>query len=227
MHTALLVVALAATPAPDIGFSSMEDAARSLAKNVQTGTLLVSKGDCLAIKAFTQSPYTHVAAVVIRHGQPFVYDSANGFGVRCQTLENYLRSQSPDEIYLFHPKKPFSKSRARRFEQYLDSQLGKPYAIKHHLTGERAAGVHCAEFVTDSLEACNLVRAKQPARVSPASLVAGIQKANLYKPAKTIRLTKPSAPARDSDSWCYRLWLDTKQCTGNCCFKLKRWILCR
>ncbi len=227
MSLVLLLAMLSADPGPADGFATMKDAASSIEPAMQTGTLLVSKGDCLAVRIYTQSPLTHVAAVVIRNGKPFVYDSANGVGVRCQTLENYLKSLSANEIYVLQPTKPFSAKRAGGFASYLDSQLGKPYAIKHHLTGERAAGVHCAEYVTDALQDCRLVRAKQPARVSPASLVEGVVKSKVYHAATTIQLTRPEPPPPPNASWCSRLWFDTTTCTSSACLQMKRWFLCQ
>ena len=72
----LVIVALAGA-APDASagntaVGSLQEATSILRPQVQTGTLLVSEGDCLAVQAYTQSPYTHVGAVVMRNGQPFV-----------------------------------------------------------------------------------------------------------------------------------------------------------
>ena len=227
MSTILVLVSLCTAGSTQDGFASASAAAKALSAEMRTGTLLVSNGDCLAVRIYSQSPHTHVAAVVVRHGQPFVYDSAKGAGTRCQTLANYLKSQRPDEVHVFQPRRPFSEKRAAKFESYLDQQLGRPYAIRHHLTGKRSAGVHCAEYVTDALMACKVIHAKQPARVSPASLVQGILKAELYEPGRTIRFNGRSAKAREADGWCSKLWLDTKQCTSDCWAQTKRWFFCR
>ncbi len=37
-----------------------------------------------------------------------------------------------------------------QYERYLDQKLGTPYSIRHHLTGERAPGIHCAEYAIDA-----------------------------------------------------------------------------
>lgn len=229
----LLAAVIASAPQPRVTEVLPVEAAPCVAKEVQTGTLIVSRGDCLAVKVFTQSPYTHIAAVVIRRGQPYVYDSANGVGVRCQTLTNYLCSQNPAEIHVFQPHEPLSPRQAELFEQHLDSQLGRPYAIKHHLTGNRAAGVHCAEYVTDALIACELLTAREPPRVSPASLVEGIVKSELYFAALTVKLAEPSAaePAGQGgqpagQGWCSALWTDTKECTRSCYLRLRGMFCC-
>src|SRR5207253_4033401 len=105
--------------------------------------------------------------------------------------------------------------------------LGRPYAIAHHLTGERAAGLHCSEYATDALIACGTLRAKEPSRVSPASLVEGILKGDLYEQADSLQLaSEPASPAA-SDWWCVRLWFDTQQCTSLCYRKLRAWFCCK
>lgn len=222
LAAALVTTIPAATSQP-----SLDAVAQELHGELQTGTLIVNEGDCLAVKVFTGSPYTHVGSVVVRHGQPFVYDSMNGAGVRCQTLENYLKAMSPDEIHLFQPTEPFTTEQAEQFEAYLDSQLGRPYGIKHHLTGKRAEGVHCAEYTVDALQACGLMHAKNPPRVSPASLVKGVQKAGIYRESAVIELKTPIPPPPADIGWCARLWLDTKNCTSHCCAQLRGWFLCR
>jgi len=224
MPLLLIAAMFTASPEPVI-CSSVAEAAAVIGKEARTGTLIFSKGDCLAIKIFTQSPYTHVAAVVVRYGKPFVYDSMQGVGVRCQTLENYVKSQDPDQLHLMHPGRKFTEKKAEAYVEHLEGQLGRPYAIKHHLTGKRAPGVHCSEYVTDALMHCELIRAKHPSRVSPASLAEGILQANLYSAAETISIERPTVAPKGSN-WCDQLWLDTKLCTTRCCIQLRRWVLC-
>ncbi|MDA0835865.1 MAG: YiiX/YebB-like N1pC/P60 family cysteine hydrolase [Planctomycetota bacterium] len=84
-----------------------------LEREVVTGTLIFSQGDCLAVKAYTQSPYTHVGVVVRRNDSAIIYDSTAGKGVRCQTLTNYLDDQNPAEIYVFHPRKPLTEEKSQ------------------------------------------------------------------------------------------------------------------
>lgn len=226
----LLLLALAGgNPSPQqqhASFESIDHAVVELESTVQTGTLLVTQGDCLAVRVYTQSPYTHVAAVVIRNGRPVVYDAANGVGVRCLSLAQYMRSQSPDEIHVFHPRRQLDKGRAGQFEAWLDGQLGEPYAVSHHLTGERGNGLHCAEYVTDALMACKMIKAKQPARVSPASLVRGITKHGIYATGHTVLIKEPPPETTDA-GWCNGLWQDTKVCTADCWKKTRGWFLCR
>jgi hypothetical protein len=226
MSYLLMLASVCANPEPIQTYFSFALAAESVSSQMQTGTLIFSQGDCLAVKMFTQSPYTHVAAVVIKNGQPFVYDSTSGNGVRGQSLTDYFESQSPDVVHLMHPSKPFLHERSEQFARYLNGQLGKPYSLKHHLTGKRAEGVHCSEYVTDALMSCQLIQAKQPSRVSPASLAAGILKADLYRPAQMINLKQKISKPKGRN-WCDQMWIDTKHCTLGCCRQLQRWFLCR
>lgn len=227
MSVLLLTVLLAAEPQPAEILSSPIRAAENIAGESQTGTLIFSKGDCLAVRIFTQSPYTHVAAIVMQEGKAIVYDSINGQGVRKLFLRDYLKSQSPDVVHVMHPHQPLTEKQCSALISHLDSQLGRPYAISHHLTGKRGAGLHCAEYMADALMNCRLIHANQPARVSPASLAEGILKFNIYSSAQTLEISSPAPVYPKGKNWCDQLWIDTKVCTSNCCRKLGRWFFCK
>lgn len=227
MSFLLVAAVLAATPEPVAVFASAHEAAEHVSHESRTGTLIFSRGDCLAVKVFSGGPFTHVAAVVMQDGKAIVYDSMNGVGVRKQGLEEFIESQNPDVIHVAHPVKSFSDEDCREFVAHLEGELGRPYAVAHHLTGERVEGLHCAEYVTDSLIACNLIHADLPSRVSPASLAEGIIGDELYSPAVTFELAQPAAEVEQGSNWCHQLWIDTKVCTMNCCHKLRRMFLCR
>src|SRR5262245_55295411 len=227
MSWILVAALLVGAPQPAVLHLSAPEALFEIADDVQTGSLIVSKGDCLAVKIYSARAFTHVAAVVVRDGEAIVYDATGGAGVRRQSLGEFLVAQSDSTLYLFHPCQPFTELRASRFEEHLLNQLGRPYAIHHHLTGERATGLHCSEYVCDALIAAEVLRARQPSRVSPASLVEGILKTDAYQPGDVVQLL-PETPARPaSQSWCARLWFDTKLCTCTCCGKLRGWFCCK
>jgi hypothetical protein len=227
-----LVLALAAgspsgTTAENVQVASFAEAASELRPQLQTGTLLVSQGDCLAVRIYTQSPFTHVAAVVVRNGRPFVYDSANGVGVRCQTLENYLRIQSPDKLHVFQPVRSLNTECQTHFEEWLDGQLGRPYAVSHHISGERGDGVHCAEYVCEALGKCGMIKVRNPAKVSPASLVQGITTHQIYSHRETVCVIAPMPQTTLPSTWYGRAWYDTKVCTATCFSKFQRCVLCQ
>jgi hypothetical protein len=75
--------------------------------------------------------------------------------------------------------------------------------------------------------AAGLMRAKQPSRVSPATLVIGILKDGLYSQAATLQLVPDPPPRPASESWCTQIWFDTKQCTRSCYLQLRAWFCCK
>ena len=227
MQALFVAAALTAAPLPVESYTSVDAGAQAISAEARTGTLLFSKGDCLAVKVYTRSPYTHVAAVVSEDGQPYVYDSQNSTGVRRLPLDEYLASERPCRFHVFQPRVSFTPARTRRFIEHLQSQVGRPYDITHHLTGERAEGLHCAEYVTDALIQGRILRARQPSRVSPASLVEGLLKGGLYEPLLTVDLQEPAEVVPEGRCWCEDLWIDTKQCTTRFCRSLGRMFLCR
>lgn len=229
MWSALVICTLACcgpsadanTPAPP------EIVVAQLQQGLQTGSLIFSQGDCLAVKIFSQSSYTHVGGVVEKSGEFFVYDSMSGFGVRKTPLVEYLRQQTPSSIQIVHPRVPFQDEKADAYERHLESQLGRKYAVKHHLTGQRCEGVHCSEYVTDALMAAELISARQPARVSPGSLLEGVMSANAYQHGNRVEL-KLADPALPSDRpWYQRAWNCTTSCCSRSASQLRRWVLCR
>ncbi len=197
-----------------------------------TGTLLVSEGDCLAVKTFTGSPYTHVGTIVVRDGRTFVYDSTAGQGVRCQTLANYVKWLDTHEVRLLHPSKPLAGPTEQAFVRHLDGELGRPYAVLHHLSGNRCEGVHCAEYVTDALVAARKITVEKSPRVSPASLVEGVTRADMagasvYVAGGRYQQELPPPPPAVSSSWCGDCWRETKDCAKWCWKKTSGMIFCR
>lgn len=228
MWSLLVVCVLASGPeaGPEVRSASPE-ALAELKQSLQTGSLLLSQGDCLAVKVFSRSSYTHVGGVVVKDGNVTVYDSMNGPGVRKTSLDEYLRLQTPSQIHVVHPQQPFTSERATAYETHLDSQLGRKYAIKHHLTGQRCDGLHCAEYMTDALMSAQLIRAEHPARVSPGSLLEGLEKANLYTDGGHFALKAIEPPKPENLTWCQCMWYDTGTCCLNSAAQLRRWVLCR
>ena len=228
MWSLFVVCVLASGPeaGPEIRNASPEVIAE-LKQSLQTGSLIFSQGDCLAVKIFSASSYTHVAGVVVKDGEVTVYDCMNGPGVRKTSLDEYLRLQTPAQIHVVHPATPFTTARATAYETHLNGQLGRKYAIKHHLTGQRCDGLHCAEYLTDALMSAELIRANNPPRVSPGSLLEGLEKANLYTDGGRFALKAAEPPAPANLTWCQRTWHNTATCCSNTSTQLRRWVLCR
>ena len=227
MHALLLAALLAAGhPAGDTSVDAATLAA-AITPDLQTGTLLFTEGDCLAIKASAGGPYTHVAAVVVHDGAPVVYDSMNGIGVRRLPLCDYLATQAPDEIDVVQPSRELTPQEALIFESALQQRVGAPYSVMHYVTGHRAeSGVHCSEYVTDALMSIERIKADRPPRVSPSSLHAGLIEGELYTDSASVQFPLEPIPV-EADGWWAQLWLDTSHCCSNCCTQLSGWFLCR
>lgn len=224
----LLLAAALTLAAPEVeDHSSHTAAAESLSTSVQTGTLLFSRGECLAIRVATRGPYTHVAAVVVENERPYVYDSMNGSGVRRLTLHQYLRTQRPHELDVFQPTLAFSSKRADLFHAYLQEQIGRPYAVKHHVTGSQGEGLHCSEYVTEACIGCGMLTALRPSRVTPTTLSDGLIDGQLYVHERTLRIEPAPAVAPKSANWRQRLWFDTRDCSRRTWSKLSAWLVCK
>lgn len=223
----LVTLALLADPAVTIS-PLPATTVQQIAATVQTGSILASQGDCLAVRVYSQSSYTHVAAVVLQDGQPMVYDTMPGSGVRRLPLQDYLLSQRPTDVQLLHPVKPFSATQAAAFEKHLTAQLGRPYDVKHFATGHRCAGLHCSEYLTDALIASEHLTATNPARVSPAGLVTSLAEHQIYQLGSTHDLpAPPEPPVETSPTWYGRAWQQTKECSYDCWTQTRRWVCCK
>lgn len=206
----------------------VEEAERFLGTELQPGTLILHRGECIAVKVYTQSPYTHVGLLMPDpSGKWQVYDSANGVGVRKTALATYLRSQTTNTISLYHPVCRLSPEQCNRLNTALEQELGRPYGIRHFLTGESAEGMHCSEYVTTALRAVPLISANKPARVSPNSLRQGVEQARIYCPGSTLKMVLPNTLEPSPQGWCSRLWNDTQHCTLAFFGRLRRSVLCR
>jgi hypothetical protein len=227
MHQFLLAVVLASGHSagdPSVDATAL---AAVMAPDLQTGTLLFSKGDCLAVKMSAGGPYTHVAAVVLHDEGPVVYDSMNGAGVRRLPLQDYLSSQAPDEIDMLQPRRELTPQEALVFEAALQQRLGAPYSVLHYVIGRRAkAGFHCSEYVTDALESIERIDVERPPRVSPSGLYDNLVSADVYATQSSMHFPLQPEPV-EANGWWEQRWLDTKHCCFSCCDQLSAWFLCR
>lgn len=205
-----------------------EVAMEQLEGKLRPGSLIFHEGCCLAVKMYTQSPYTHVGILLPgKQGGWDVYDSASEDGTRRTNLDTYLQECAPESVTFCHPTSALSKQQQQNLRSELERQLGRPYSIRHYLTGSEADGMHCSEFVTRSLMAIDVLHANRPSRVSPASLLSGIEESEVYAAADVLVIEKILEPVPEPDSWYARMWADTKACTAACCRSWNRSILCR
>ena len=203
-----------------------QQALETVQESLKPGSLIFHRGKCLTVKLYTWSPFTHVAIAMPKPGSSgwIVYDSARRHGVRKSELGDYLLESSPDALFLLHPRHELKASQQEKLRKALEEQLGRPYSVKQHLTGTRARGVHCSEYVTDALMAIDLLHAHKPPRVSPASLLEGIVQESVYRPDLTLKVELPVSPASKTETWCRQIWDETRTCTGRCYRKMKRLV---
>lgn len=199
---------------------------QQLVETVETGSLIFSQGDCLAVKVFSASSYTHVGIVSRVAGSPVVYDSMSGIGVRKMPLHEYLRLQTPCTLKVVHPQDSFSSEEARALRAYLESQLGREYGIKHHLTGSTAEGIHCAEYATHAWMSAGRLKADRPSRVSPGSLLTGVEEKGAVRSGGTYLLSPAPIAEEVPSGWWHRLWIETRDCTTESCQQMRRWFVC-
>jgi hypothetical protein len=81
--------------------------------------------------------------------------------------------------------------------------------------------------VTEALYKCGLIKVKNPAKVSPASLVKGITINNVYLQTKTVHIIAPIREPTLSSTWYEQAWRCTKTCTATCMSKFRRCVLCQ
>ncbi|MCA8988863.1 MAG: hypothetical protein KDA78_14535 [Planctomycetaceae bacterium] len=191
------------------------------------GAMIMHQGDCLAVKVFTQSPYTHVAMMFCNEeGRWVVYDSANGTGVRKSELIDYLTECAPNHLVLLNPNQPLSEDQKSRLLLALEEQIGRPYGIKHHISGKPAKGVHCSEYITSAMVSAGYLTAERPAKVSPASLRAGLLNHHLYSEIAETEMIVASIPPVPQSTWCSQMWSDTKACFSGTYQKCSRMFFC-
>ncbi|MGQ0635341.1 MAG: YiiX/YebB-like N1pC/P60 family cysteine hydrolase [Planctomycetaceae bacterium] len=227
MSLILATVLLCRAHEPQVVRGPACDVAQACGADVQTGSLIFCQGDCLAVRVYTSSRFTHVGCVVVNAGEATVYDSMSGVGVRRMPLEQFLASQGEAEICVYSPNGAWSVAQQEQFAQHLESQLGRPYAITHHLTGRRGKGLHCAEYAGDALIACGRFTAANPSSISPANLMAAITASDDYRKVAAVQVERAVEQPPENASWCRRMWFDTKQSTQRCCAKLWGWICCK
>lgn len=191
-----------------------------------TGTLLMSHGCCLYVKAYTGSRWTHVGVLMQEQDGPVVYDSQKGVGVRRSPLRKYLEMQSGAEVRAIRPARQLSENRADRLTAALTGELGRPYGVSHFLTGRPSEGLHCSEYASGALRQAGLIRVRNPSDVSPGSLYSGLMKAELYQVAAEFELEEPPAAAPSGLSRCGQCWWETRQCCRDAGKAVTGWLLC-
>lgn len=230
MNAALLLLAIASadvgTAPPDA--MTAPEATVAIAPLAKPGTLIFSKGQCVYVTAYTGSEITHVAIVCPdADGNRWVYDSMKGHGVRRSRLADYLVSMKDAELTLVPPAGPMSPAQLGGLRRTLEEDLGRPYDVAHYLTGVESDGLHCSEYVTESLADVGVLRSRRPADVSPGQLADGVALMRFFAEPTRVQLTVPEPAKPTGMGCCEEFWWDTKACCRSTGDWLSGLFLCR
>lgn len=97
-----------------------------------------------AVKAATNSPWTHVGMVFFQNGQPMVIEAVQP--VRITPLKKFI-SRSPSTFYAMRLKdsnKHINAQTIAKAESYCNKQLGKNYDLQFRWSDDR---IYCSELV--------------------------------------------------------------------------------
>ena len=216
-----LLAALLLSAAPEV----TPAAAAGRLADAPTGTLLMSHGACVYVKAYTGSRWTHVGVLVREAGGPVVYDSMKGVGVRSLPLAEYLAAQEGAEVRALRPREPLG-GREAALTSALRAELGRPYGVSHFLTGREAEGLHCSEYASGALSACGLIEVTKPGDVSPGSLFTGLTRHRIYEAGERFEVAAAEPTPPPGMNACEECWWETKQCCKDFGRGVTGWLLC-
>lgn len=200
------------------------------AVDVQDGSLLVLKNSNKPVVRWTGSDITHIAIVVSKGGQPWVYE-ATPAKVRQLPLPSYwkelaelnTRREPKTSVLLLRPKAPYPTEQIQIMKRYMESQLGRRYSIKGYVRDKQSDGIHCAEFASSALARTGRFEFEEAHHsISPAEFYSQVKQQH-----KTpVRLTfKPTA---SKDTWCsqsWKRWTDFSSWCGWAWYE--SWTFCR
>ena len=190
-------------------------ATSALGESLTPGTVIFSKGACLYVTAYTGSDITHVGIVADdENGQPVVFDSMKGSGVRSSSVAAYLEEMKDAELLIYRPVEPLAKPDRDRLRLALSDDLGRPYDVAHYLTGRPSEGLHCSEYVTETLSEVGYLRSGRPSDVAPGQLADGISMMRRWGDVERIQLIEPDPVKPTGLSCCESFWWDTKECVS-------------
>ena len=200
------------------------------AVDVQDGSLLVLKNSNKPVVRWTGSDITHIALVVRKGGQPWVYE-ATPAKVRQMPLPEYWRElaalntrrEPKTTVLLLRPKRSYASEQVQSMKRYMDSQLGRRYSIKGYVRDKQSDGIHCAEFASSALATTGRFEFEDAHySINPAEFYAQVK--DLHEPP--VRLT--FKPAKSNDSWCSRSWKEWIGFSSWCGWAwYESWTFCR
>lgn len=200
------------------------------AADVEDGTLLILKHSNKPVARWTGSEITHIAIVVHRENEAWVYE-ATPARVRHVSLTSYYREiaelntqrKQPTTIQLLKPKQPYSTDQIAAMNKYMRSQVGRRYSIRGYVRDKQSDGIHCAEFASGALAATRRFDFDDDHfAISPGAFYEQVWPKHKSPLAITIQ------PGASQESWCQRScrqWTDFKSWCGWAC--VETWMFCR
>jgi len=197
---------------------------------VQDGSLLVLKNSNKPVMSWTGSDITHIAIVVRKGGQPWVYE-ATPAKVRRLPLPTYwqelaelnTRRDPKTSVLLLRPKTSYETAQIATMKRYMDSQLGRRYSIKGYVRNKQSDGIHCAEFASSALARTGRFKFEDAHySISPAEFYAQVKQR--HQPPARLTFKRTVA----DDSWCSRSWKEWLGVSSWCSWACyESWTFCR
>jgi hypothetical protein len=197
--------------------------------DVEDGTLLFLTHGSRVVQYYTDSEITHVAVVMNRDGEPFVYEASPG-EVRRVALADYYeeiaalneKRSKPIQVWMLRPATPYSPQQLTSMHAYLDSQLQRRYSVRGYVRNKPSDGIHCAELAANVLNRTARTDFEKCYDMSPGKLVAAIE--SLHQPAGEVALSRQ----QPKPSWRERTWQDWTSFKSWCSWSCyETWMFCR
>lgn len=143
---------------------------------LQDGSVIFLRGGLLVkpIYKHTDSTLTHVAIILYRGREPWVYE-ATPPGVRRMPLRDY-RKLIAEKMqkrnltwFIMQPINSYTANQLAAMKTHAESQLGRPYMLRGWWRGREVYGIFCSQYVGDIIERSNRITSAH-FRESPGSL---------------------------------------------------------
>ena len=95
-----------------------------------------------AVQAATQSPYSHMGVVLLKDGQPMVFEAVQP--VKYTPLKTWLDRGQGRRYVIKRLKTPMTEAQAQRMARDANAYVGKPYDLTFEWSNAR---IYCSELV--------------------------------------------------------------------------------
>lgn len=119
--------------------------ASALAYDPQAGDIVFHtsrSSQSRAVQAATRSPYSHMGIILLRRGQPYVFEAVQP--VKYTPLDAWLNRGQDKHYVVKRLKSPLSKAAVSRLQQEAANYEGKPYDLTFEWSDNR---IYCSELV--------------------------------------------------------------------------------